>query len=70
MTNEERSHILKELNLIALDLAKAQMRGIKAEHKTLLIYTAHRTTQYLINHVAQPTEGEANESSKNQSNPK
>lgn len=55
MTNEE---LIQKLSVIAADLEKAQMRGIKAQHKSLLIFTAYRYANYLI---TQLTEGESNE---------
>ena len=57
MTNEE---LIEKLRVVAADLEKAQMRGINASHKSLLIFTAQRYTNYIIGILT--NEGEANES--------
>jgi hypothetical protein len=56
MTNEE---LIDYLIDVAQDLEKAQMRGIHASHKELLIFTASRSITNLI--LTLTNEGEANE---------
>lgn len=58
--------LIKHLNNAMADLEKAQMRGINAEHKSLLIFTAYRTITHLRNTLLTTTEGEANEETKPQ----
>ena len=57
----KETDIIKQLNSAAQDLEKAQMRGIKPEHKNLLIFTAYYTITRLRNTLL-TNEGEANES--------
>ena len=55
-----KTDLIKHLDNALADLEKAQMRGINASHKELLIFTACRTLTHLRNTLT--TEGEANES--------
>ena len=56
----KETYIIEHLNNAIADLGKAQMRGIKPEHKDLLLFTACRTIIHLRNTLT--TEGESNES--------
>jgi hypothetical protein len=55
------SQVINHLDNAIADLGKAQMRGIKPEHKDLLIFTACRTIIHLRNTLL-TNEGESNES--------
>jgi len=57
MTNEE---LIDYLTDVSEDLKKAQLRGINASHKELLVFTASRSITNLI--LTLTNEGEANES--------
>lgn len=57
MKHEE---LIKHLTDVLQDLEKAQMRGIQATHKQILVFTASRTIKNLISTLT--NEGEANES--------
>ena len=56
MKHEE---LIKHLTDVLQDLEKAQMRGIQATHKQILVFTASRTIKNILNDL---TKGEANES--------
>jgi hypothetical protein len=56
-----KTDIINHLNDAIRDLGKAQMRGIKPEHKNLLLFTACRTIIHLRNTLL-TNEGESNES--------
>lgn len=56
-----KTDLIEHLNNALVDLEKAQMRGIHALHKELLIFTACRTLTHLRNTLL-TNEGEANES--------
>ena len=55
----KETYIIEHLNNAMADLEKAQMRGVNASHKELLIFTACRTLTHLRNTLT--NEGEANE---------
>ena len=56
MTNEE---LIDYLTDVSEDLEKAQMRGVNASHKELLVFTASRSITNLI--LTLTNEGESNE---------
>jgi hypothetical protein len=56
MKHEE---LIKHLTDVLQDLEKAQMRGVQATHKQILVFTASRTIKNILNDL---TKGEANES--------
>jgi hypothetical protein len=57
MKHEE---LIKQLTDVSQDLEKAQMRGIQATHKQILVFAASRTIKNILNDLT--NEGEANES--------